>query len=75
MVFEKEFWESYADQSDSFYNEEFAKFIRDLAISLKAEKVLEVGCSAGNDLKAFPENFGVEGVDLSSYAIEKAKKK
>ncbi len=60
---------------DSNYNEEFSKFIRDLVISLKAENVLEVGCSIGNDLRAFPENFDVNGIDLNDHALEKARRK
>ena len=61
--------------NDSNYNEEFSKFIRDLVLSLKAESVLEVGCSTGNDLRAFPENFDVNGIDLNDHALEKARRK
>jgi len=63
------------DNNDSNYNEEFSKFIRDLAFSLKVENVLEVGCSTGNDLRAFPENFDVHGIDLSDHALKKARLK
>ncbi|MCH7940889.1 MAG: class I SAM-dependent methyltransferase, partial [Thaumarchaeota archaeon] len=62
MKYDNDFWNKYADNNDSNYNEEFSKFIRDLAFSLKAENVLEVGCSTGNDLRAFPENFDVSGI-------------
>jgi len=61
--------------NDSNYNEEFSKFIRDLAFSLKAENVLDVGCSTGNDLRAFPENFDVHGIDLNDHALKKARQK
>ena len=63
------------DNNDSNYNEEFSKFIRDLAFSLKVENVLEVGCSTGNDLRAFPENFDVHGIDLNDHALNKARLK
>lgn len=75
MNYDKEFWDIYSEENDSKYNEEFSKFIRDLAISLRAKNVLEVGCNTGNDLKAFPENFDVLGIDLNDLALDKAKKK
>lgn len=74
MRFDKKYWKNYANNNEDNYNEEFSKFIRDLAFSLRAERVLEVGCSTGNDLRAFPEDFTVEGIDISEYALEKARK-
>ena len=75
MKYDNDFWNKYADNNDSNYNEEFSKFIRDLTFSLKAENVLEVGCSTGNDLRAFPENFDVSGIDLNDHALKKARQK
>ena len=75
MKYDEEFWNKYAVENDSKYNEEFSKFIRDLALSLRAGTVLEVGCSTGNDLKAFPDSYKVNGVDLCEYALEKAREK
>lgn len=75
MNFDYEFWKKYADENDTRQNEEFAKFVKDLAFSLKANNVLEVGCNTGNDLTAFPKNFSVCGVDLNEYALEKARRK
>lgn len=69
----KEFWEKYAHDADSHYNEEFAKFIRDLTTSLRCTSVLEVGCNAGNDLKLFPETVEVHGIDSNEKIIEIAK--
>lgn len=69
----EEFWSQYASEAASHYNEELAKFIRDLAVSLKAQNVLEVGCSTGNDLKLFPKNFDVNGTDRNEIAIKKAQ--
>lgn len=67
------FWEEYAENADSHYNEEFAKFIRDLVISLRCTSVLEIGCNTGNDLKLFPETIQVHGVDSNEKIINKAK--
>lgn len=67
-----EYWNQYAGNSDSNYNEEMAKFIRDLAVSLRVQNVLEVGCNSGNDLKLFPQEFDVSGIDPNEFAIRKA---
>ena len=63
------------DNNDLDYNKELSKFIRDLTFSLKAENVLEVGCGTGNNLREFPENFDVHGIDLNDDALEKAQLK
>ena len=69
----QEFWSKYASESVSHYNEEMSKFIRDLAVSLKAQSILEVGCSAGNDLRLFPSDLDVNGVDENEQAIKMAQ--
>ena len=75
MEYNTEFWNKYTDENESNYNEEFAKFIRDLAVSLRSTSVLEVGCNTGNDLREFPENFEVYGVDLNEHALDFARQK
>lgn len=75
MGYDTEFWNKYADENETNYNEEFAKFVRDLAVSLRATNVLEVGCNTGNDLKMFSENIEVHGIDLNDHALEIATKK
>ena len=75
MTYDVDFWNRYTENSESKYNEEFAKFIRDLAVSLRSSSVLEVGCNTGNDLQLFPENFEVHGIDPNELALEKAMKK
>ncbi len=78
MDFDEEFWSKYAEDNDSKYNEEFSKFIRDLAGSLHCQNILEVGCSTGNDLVSFPKEASsskVIGIDLCQKAIDKAKAK
>lgn len=68
-----DYWNQYAKDHLVWYNGEMAKFISDLVISLRAQSVLEVGCSAGNDLKLFPDEMNVNGVDTSDMAITLAK--
>ncbi|MDX1442058.1 MAG: class I SAM-dependent methyltransferase [Nitrosopumilaceae archaeon] len=74
MTYDKDFWDNYAKENESRYNEEFAKFIKDLAISLRCNSVLEIGCGTGIDLRLFPENMSVFGVDLNDLALDMAKK-
>jgi ubiquinone/menaquinone biosynthesis C-methylase UbiE len=75
MSYDKEFWDNYAKENESRYNEEFAKFIRDLAVSLRCKSILEIGCGTGVDLRLFPEALDVHGVDLNNLALDMAKKK
>ncbi len=74
-MYDTDFWNKYTEDDEANYNEEFAKFISNLALSLKAKNVLEVGCNTGNDLRVFSDDFEVHGIDLNENAIEKAKKK
>jgi len=74
MEYNTEYWNKYTEKSESQYNEEFAKFIRDLVVSLRCNSVLEVGCNAGNALRLFPENFEVHGIDLNGNSLERARK-
>lgn len=75
MNYDKKFWDKYAIENESKFNEEFAKFVRDLAVSLRCTSVLEIGCGTGIDLKLFPETFEVHGVDLNDTALNIAKEK
>lgn len=69
------FWEQYAADSDSNYNEEFARFISGLATSLRCESVLEVGCNAGNDLRLFGPAVQAHGLDVSHRIAARASKR
>ena len=75
MAYDIEFWNKYTDENESNENEEFSKFIRDLATSLRSSNVLEVGCNNGNDLRSFSKDFEVHGVDVNEHALEIAKSK
>ncbi|MGI0057855.1 MAG: class I SAM-dependent methyltransferase [Nitrosarchaeum sp.] len=75
MNYDKEFWDKYANENESKFNAEFAKFVRDLVVSLRCTSVLEVGCGTGIDLRLFPEIFDACGVDLNDTALIIAKEK
>ena len=74
MNYDEEFWDKYANENESKFNEEFAKFVRDLVVSLRCTSVLEIGCGTGIDLRLFPETFDVHGIDLNDTALDIAKK-
>ena len=66
MNYDDKFWKKYADENESRANEEFEKFIANLASSLHCTSILEIGCGTGIDLKEFKEQFEVNGLDLNS---------
>ena len=74
MEHNKEFWDKYADENESRNNDEFTKFLTDLARSLHCTSVLEIGCGTGIDLRKFDDSFEIHGVDLNDHALELAKK-
>ena len=75
MNYNEAFWDKYAGENEARYNEEFAKFTRDLAISLRCTSVLEIGCGTGIDLRLFPDTFEIHGIDLNDKALAIAKEK
>ncbi len=75
MSYNEEFWNKYSDGNESRYNEEFAKFVRDLATSLHCTSVLEIGCGTGIDLRLYPNTFEIHGIDLNDRALKIAKEK
>ena len=45
MNYDTEFWNKYADENESRYNEEFSKYVRNLTTSLPGvQSILEIGC-------------------------------
>ena len=74
-MYDKKFWDEYTLENEKRYNEEFSKFVRDLAISLRCTNVLEIGCGTGIDLRLFPESFEIHGIDLHEEALDIAKQK
>ena len=76
MQYNEEFWKKYADENESRYNEEFSKYVRDLASSLPGvQSILEIGCGTGIDLRLFSDSFQLHGIDLNEHALEIAKEK
>ena len=75
MSYNEEFWNKYSDENEARYNEEFSKFVRDLATSLRCTSVLEIGCGTGIDLRLFPDTFQIHGIDLNDRALNIAKEK
>ena len=75
MRYNQQFWDKYAEENELRYNEEFAKFTRDLVTSLRCSSVLEIGCGTGIDLRLFPDTFQVHGLDLNEKALDIASKK
>ena len=73
MNYDNNFWDKYTLENENRYNEEFSKFVRDLAMSLRCTSVLEIGCGTGIDLRLFPESFEIFGADLNDNALEIAK--
>ncbi len=74
LNYDKEFWNKYADENESRNNEEFTKFLTDLARSLHCTSILEIGCGTGVDLRKFDDSFEIHGVDLNEHALELARK-
>ena len=75
MNYNEKFWDDYANNNESRYNDEFSKFTRDLATSLRCTSVLEIGCGTGIDLRLFPDTFQIFGIDLNENALNIAKEK
>ena len=75
MGYDSTFWDKYTSENEARYNEEFAKFVRDLAISLRCSSILEIGCGTGIDLRLFPESIQVHGIDLNDTALGIASEK
>ena len=66
MEYNEEFWNKYADENESRYNEEFSKYVKDLASSLPGvQSILEIGCGTGIDLRLFADSFPVSYTHLT----------
>ena len=74
MGYNAKFWEKYADENESRVNDEFTKFITDLATALHCSSILEIGCGTGIDHQKYNESFVVNGLDLNNYALIIEKK-
>lgn len=68
-----QYWADYAGRHQSNYNFEMAKFVADLAASLRCQNVLEVGCSSGNDLTLV--TCDASGIDSNESAVSVASER
>ena len=73
LEYDEGFWNKYADENESRNNDEFTKFLTNLARSLHCTSVLEIGCGTGIDLRKFDDSFEIHGIDLNEHALELAK--
>lgn len=68
-------WEKYTDDNEKKIQDKSASMIYHFCVCLGATKICEAGCNVGNNLIKFPFNYEVYGLDMSDYALEKARKK
>jgi len=59
-------------KSETYYDTAYSLLIQE--ILKHNSKILEIGCSHGNLLKKLENDYTTYGIDISSYAIEEAKK-
>lgn len=81
--FEKNYFENYAFDGKTFSaysdsinanNSQVLEAVKEKVFRHKNQgKLLDVGCAEGNYLKEFSRNFEVFGIDVSNYAVAKAK--
>ncbi|MDO8537283.1 MAG: class I SAM-dependent methyltransferase [archaeon] len=81
--FEKNYFENYEFNGKTFTHysgpfsaetPEFVEAVKEKVFRYKKNgKLLDVGCAEGHFLKAFSQNFEVYGIDISNYAVQKAK--
>ena len=70
MKYDAEFWNKYADENESRYDEKFSTYIRNLASSLPGvQSILEIGCGTGIDLRLFPDSFQLHAVSYTHLTL------
>ena len=69
------FWRFGYGRFASFYFNNMFKPVAKHIKKIKTGKVLDVGCAYGFMLQRFPDSFQKFGIDVSEYAIDKAKKR
>lgn len=76
-IIKKHYDKSYFENilyKEKFSSQRNKNRIKELLIRKNGGKLLEVGCGEGNFLKEAERYFDVTGIDISEYAINKAKK-
>lgn len=75
----KKYWDKYFSKYESFYRDLPYRFLLDINVFPKNTtfSLLDIGCAMGDGCKLIKANFSeakINGADLSSVAIEKARK-
>ena len=75
MDYNTKIWDKYTEENQNLIQNDLSKFLYHTSITLGATKILEAGCNIGNNLKSFPTNQEIYGIDLNEKALEKTKEK
>ena len=75
MSYNSDIWNEYTKENEASYQESLSNFIFNTSLVLGAKKILEAGCNIGNNLRSFPSDYEVFGIDMNEMALEIAKAK
>jgi SAM-dependent methyltransferase len=73
LKYNTDIWNEYTQENESSFQKSLSNFIYDTSLVLGAKKVLEAGCNVGNNLRSFPSDSNVFGLDMNEKALIKAK--
>ena len=74
MKYNHDLWNEYTTENEGIFQKELGDLIYHISLTLGATRILELGCNAGNNLRSFPIDYDVNGLDMNKVALEKAKK-
>jgi SAM-dependent methyltransferase len=74
MEYNHDLWNEYTTENEDIFQKELGDLIYHISLTLGATRILELGCNAGNNLRSFPIDYDVNGLDMNKVALEKAKK-
>lgn len=72
-LYDKKFWDRYADVNEARYDAEFAGRVAYTTSELGCASVLEVGCGTCIDLRLLPHDIVSCGLDPNDAALRRAK--
>ena len=75
MKYNSNIWDEYTKENEESFQESLSNFIFNASLVLGAKKILEAGCNIGNNLRSFPLDLEVFGLDMNKKALEIAKSK
>lgn len=73
MKYNSDIWDEYTKENEESFQEPLSNFIYNVSLVLGAKKILEAGCNIGNNLRSFPSDSEVFGLDMNEKALEIAK--